>query len=195
MIRNRNKLVKGVGINDAPYQVVQRDGTYCPFYRTWQNMLTRCYCKSYLNSKPSYIGCYVCEEWKTFSTFSRWMETQRWQGFQLDKDLLEHGNKCYCPEFCVFIPPELNSFLKDRKNDRGDLPLGVTVKGNRYNSRCGNPLTGGREFLGGFDCPELAHEAWRCRKRDIGRDICLEHNLPQTVTEAVENFYKNSLFR
>lgn len=44
------KIVRGVGINDADYNVaVTVDGVkrYCPYYRTWSNLLSRCYSEKF----------------------------------------------------------------------------------------------------------------------------------------------------
>ena len=83
------KLVFGIGVNNADY-VVQKwetvgyvDGKRkrklvweCPFYRTWKNMLMRCYSTKFQERRPTYKGCSVSEEWKTFSNFRAWMEKQ-----------------------------------------------------------------------------------------------------------------------
>ena len=133
----KNKLVYGVGINDADYIVCiyeelprtngkqnQKIVWRCPFYSRWMSMLRRCYSKAYQEKQPSYKGCSVCEEWLTFSNFKSWMETQDWEGKQLDKDLLVYKNKIYSPETCVFIDQRLNTFLVKSNKTRGDYPLG-----------------------------------------------------------------------
>lgn len=123
-MRKRNKLVHGVGVNDANYPVVNYSSTnkitgkptqtICIFYNTWKAMLERCYSESLKRRRPSYIGCTVCEEWLLFSNFKVWMETQDWKGNQLDKDLLIEHNKVYSPETCLFLSREVNSFLTSR---------------------------------------------------------------------------------
>lgn len=122
-MKHGNKLVQGFGINDADYVVSKYESWYeggerklkilwqCPYYVKWRSMLNRCYSARYHKNKPTYIGCYVCEEWLTFSNFKAWMETQDWERKELDKDLLMEGNKEYGPNFCVFISRELNLFL------------------------------------------------------------------------------------
>jgi len=103
------KLVCGVGINDADYRVrVQKELPksssgkrnretvfMCPFYKVWENMINRCYNPRHLVKRPTYIDCTVCEEWKIFSNFKAWMETQNYIDRQLDKDLIVKGNKVY----------------------------------------------------------------------------------------------------
>ena len=40
-----------------------------------------------------------------------------WSGWlRADKDIIQKGNKEYHPDKCVFLPREINSFLKTRKN-------------------------------------------------------------------------------
>jgi len=124
--------VYGIGINDADYRVVKqecingksRQTWMCPFYRKWKDMLKRCYSKRFHESRPTYKGCTVCEEWLTFSNFKSWMEKQDWEGKHLDKDLLIEDNKVYSPETCIFISPEVNTFIEWGTNKRS-LPRGV----------------------------------------------------------------------
>src|SRR5690606_1832927 len=126
------KLVCGVGVNDADYAIQKFetigyvDGKQkqklvwgCPYYRTWANMIERCYSDKTQNKNPTYKGCSVSEEWLTFSVFKNWMEKQDWEGNQLDKDLLFEGNRLYSPETCVFVSPMVNKFIIDRGAARG----------------------------------------------------------------------------
>ena len=50
-MRGRNKLVRGVGVNDADYPVYKTENGkivwQCTYYRTWNNMLARAYCDKY----------------------------------------------------------------------------------------------------------------------------------------------------
>ena len=108
------RLVYGVGINDADY-VVQKFETIgyvsgkkkqkrvwrCPYYRVWTHMLERCYDVKRQERQPTYKDCSVSTEWLTFSVFKSWMEKQDFEGKQLDKDLLIEGNKIYSAETCV----------------------------------------------------------------------------------------------
>ena len=115
-MRKKDKLVYGVGINDADYRVqekitvVDEDGKkkqklvwICPFYEKWKPMLRRCYSAKYQEVRPTYIGCSVSEDWLRFSTFKAWMAAQDWEGMEIDKDILFPNNKIYSPETCVFI--------------------------------------------------------------------------------------------
>lgn len=171
-MRKRNKLVKGVAINDADYLVRTRiSGKWdiCHFYKTWQSMLNRCYSEKLQAKYPTYIGCSVCEEWLTFSNFKRWMETQDWEGKHLDKDILIEGNKVYSPETCVFVDGVVNLFTTDHGAARGEWPIGVSFnKSNgKFQSYCNNPFTKKQEYLGYFACPNQAHLIWKKRKHEL----------------------------
>jgi hypothetical protein len=52
----------------------------CPFYESWKGMVQTCYDPYWLNDNPTDRDATVSEEWKTFSTFKQWMETQDWEG-------------------------------------------------------------------------------------------------------------------
>lgn len=168
-------IVYGVGISDANYSThkyTYRDGKrkliwLCPIYRTWRAMLERAYCPKYHTKEPSYLGTIVCEEWHRFSNFREWMLTQKWEGKEIDKDILSMGTKIYSPKNCVFIPKTLNQFLKDRSNDRGLYLLGVTLVDGKYVSRCSDPFLKKRIYLGYFENELEAHLAWKDYKNKL----------------------------
>jgi len=187
------RKVFGVGINDLSrpiYPKLNGKRVMCPFYNRWLNMLRRCYCPKYQLRFPTYVGCSVAEEWLLFSNFERWMKTQDWEGKELDKDLLKAGNKLYSPDFCVFIPQELNTFTTDSRANRGEYPLGVYLHrgSGRFKAQCSNPLTGRQEHLGYFDNPEDAHKAWRKRKHELAL-IYADQQTDPRVAEALRTRY------
>lgn len=166
------KLVFGVGVNDADYAVNPRlygKRVTCPFYRSWVDMLMRCYSEKFQAKRHTYIGCTVCEEWLTFSNFKSWMQQQDWNGKELDKDLLVKGNKVYSPGTCVFVDKATNLFIGDNRASRGEWPIGVYLNNQamKIGARCSNPFSGKREHLGYFKCPSQAHLAWKKRKHEL----------------------------
>lgn len=198
------KLVYGVGINDADY-VVQKWETiivngkqkkkliwFCPYYRAWTSMLKRCYSTKYQECRPTYIGCTVSKEWKTFSNFRSWMMTQDWEDKHLDKDILFEGSKVYSPETCVFVSGMVNVFTTDRGNDRGEFLIGVCWdKGkSKFKSQCGNPFTKKREHLGYFTCELETHEAWLTRKLELAYELAAIQT-DERVAEVLIDRYLN----
>ena len=197
------KLVHGVGVNDANYAVVkfetigyvngkqkQKRVWACPFYITWSGMLERCYSTKYQERRPTYTGCSVSEEWKTFSVFKSWMEKQDWQDNQLDKDLLFEGNKVYSPETCVFVSGMVNEFTIDRGAARGDCLIGVYwhKRANKFASKCCNPFTNKQDYLGLFTSEQEAHKAWLKRKLKLAKELAAIQEDPK-VAEALINRY------
>lgn len=54
------------------------------------------------------------------------MLTKDWQGNQLDKDILNPGNKEYSPDNCIFVTQDINLLLNSRAKCRGKYPQGVS---------------------------------------------------------------------
>lgn len=199
------KLVYGVGINDADHFVKKYetigcvDGKKkqklvwkCPHYQSWVSMLARCYSAKFQERNPTYAGCSVSEEWKTFSNFKAWMETQDWQDKQLDKDILIEGNKVYSPESCVFVSKIVNSFTIECGAARGEWMIGVKrhKRNNKFISRCRNPYSKKLEHLGLFTCELEAHQAWQVRKLELAHLLAAEQTDPRVATALVERYSK-----
>lgn len=171
------KPVHGVGINDANYVVqplVDGKQVMCPYYQAWNHMLTRCYSQKYQAKHPTYIGCEVVKEWLTFSNFRAWMETQDWEGKQLDKDILVIGNKTYSPDACLLVSSQINTLLNDCAASRGDLPKGVSFhKGvGKYVAKC--RVIGKLKHLGYFTLIPKAEYEYLTFKSDLIKKIANE---------------------
>ncbi len=110
-----------------------------PAHLTWTNMIKRCYDTSYLKHRSTYKDCEVVENWHNYQNFAKWFYSVEYklQGWHLDKDLLVKGNRVYGPNFCVFLPAELNNLILLNSNIRGDLPIGVTChkKNKKYKAQ------------------------------------------------------------
>ena len=192
---DKTKLVQGVGVNDADYTVTKcKNGKQvweCPCYRAWTNMLKRAYSDKYKKKQPTYEGVTVCEEWHSFMRFRAWMESQVWEGKELDKDILVHGNKVYSPTTCVFVDKGVNLFLTDHTSARGEWPIGVywNEHAKKFMSRCNNPFTKKSECLGYFHCPNRAHQAWKARKHELACQLA-DIQADERVAEALRTRYK-----
>ena len=145
-----SSLIYGIGINDSDYIT-----SGCQYYRRWINMLQRCYLKEFQKRQPKYIGCTICNEWLTFSNFKKWMESQDWEGKELDKDVLLVGNKIYSPDTCCFVSKNVNNAITIKIRDTG-LPIGVAYleKSGKYRSVI--MIDGERKHLG---CYSNEHDA------------------------------------
>lgn len=202
---NKVKLF-GVGVNDVDYNVklyeehpkingkrYQKLIWICPFYRKWQDMLSRCYSKT---KYPTYLDCYVCEDWLTLSVFKDWMQTQNWEGKQLDKDLIIRGNKVYSPDTCLFLEPKVNSFLVEHNKRRGEWPLGVSYDpiSDVYRAQCKSVETGKNTNLGGYETPEVAHGVWLDFKLKQAYVLASQQNDARVATALIERYtnYKYS---
>lgn len=187
-------LVYNIAVNDADYKVSKRkrlsNGVCkkvwgCPFYSKWMNMLTRCYSEAFHRNRPSYRDCTVCKDWLVFSNFKDWMSRQNWDGKVLDKDLVGNGNKIYSPDTCVFVSPELNSFLLINHKIRGDLPAGVSLsKDGCYRSRI--TINAKERSLGEYSCPYEAHKHWQLAKISVAEDY-LSKETDARVTYLLED--------
>lgn len=199
----KNKLVYGVGVNDADYllQTFQYIGGrkirnwICPYYVTWKKMLERCYSDKWHTARPRYLDCYVVKDWLLFSNFKAWMETQDWEGNHLDKDLLVKENKIYSPETCVFLTPRVNTFMVECTKARGDWPIGVTwnKKDQRFKAQCSNPFSGVQEYLGYFEDPMEAHKAWLKRKQHHAHELA-KLQTDSNVAKALINRYSVEIY-
>ena len=123
--------VFGVGVLGTKY-LSKINGVKTKEYDLWQNMLRRCYSDACKKKQPTYEGCKVSDNFKSYEYFYDWCHKQIGFGndgngnpFHLDKDLLVKGNKVYSESTCVFIPKEVNTLLTKRESSRGEYPIGV----------------------------------------------------------------------
>lgn len=199
-MKKKIKLVHSVGINDANYSIAKSqrvDGKSkqvwcCPFYVKWKSMLERCYSDSGQKHRPKYSLCTVIPEWHYFMAFKEWMEKQDWEGKHLDKDLLVPGNKVYGPDTCLFIESKVNNFLIESTAARGDWPIGVSFRKSvsKFTAQCQDMLSSKSKFLGYFDTPEEAHQAWLAFKLEQAYILAAEQTDPR-VAKALIDRYEN----
>jgi len=199
-LKKHTKLVCGIGINDADYKVhhytvlngKQKLVWRCPFYSRWQSMLFRCYSKTAQLKNNTYIGCSTVPEWHLFSNFKAWMETQDWEGKELDKDILFKGNKIYGPNTCGFVDQRVNSFMIECEANRGEWPVGVSRMKNKkkFSAHCRASCARINRFLGFFDTHEEAHKAWLAFK--LEQAYILDAEQPdERVAKALIDRYEN----
>lgn len=189
------KLVYGVGINNAPYvvqPVVNGKRKVCPFYRCWFSMFVRCYSEKAIARNPTYDGCSVDPRWHHFMDFREWMISQDWENNQLDKDLIHLGNKVYSPETCVFVSRQVNVFMTERGNARGDFPIGVCFEPTtgKYKAQC-HKLGKGQMYLGIYETPDDAHIIYMKYKSTLAIELASIQS-DTRVSDALIRRYVNN---
>ena len=159
--------VYGVGIIGAKYPVSE-GSVKTKEYDLWCNMLRRCYSDGFKKKQPTYEGCEVSDNFKSFEYFYEWCYKQigfNNKGWHLDKDLLTKGNKVYSENSCVFIPAEINTLLIKCTASRGENLIGVYwhKKGKAFVAMV-NKNKGRSEYLGYFKTEIEAFNAYKKAK-------------------------------
>ena len=192
-----SKLVCGKGFNDKTRPVFV-DGKSVKEYKSWQNMLKRCFSEKYQTLYPTYKGCNVSDNFLNYSYFYDWCQKQigfgkvdeKGRSWCLDKDLLFVGNKTYSETACVFVPQEINKFFTDRGNDRGEYPVGVYFdKANgKFVAQC--KVNGKRQYLGCFKTPQEAFAAYKPFKENLCKQLALkcQSEIDQRLFNAMMNW-------
>lgn len=180
----KSSLYGGLGIND-----LTRKDRIC--VKHWRNMMNRCYGESYQKRNTTYIGCTVCDEWHIASNFKKWFDKNYVEGYVLDKDIIIKGNKVYSPESCCFVPEYINNLLLRRQNDRGELPIGVTITRNgkyyvrvyKYGKAC---------VVGTFTSKKDAFNAYKKAKEEhikrLATELYNDGKINKNVYKALMNY-------
>lgn len=133
------KTVYGVGcIGDGKHKPTSgRRKTKA--YSTWCGIIDRCYSSNDKESYRWYGDCSVSDEWLNFQNFADWYESQinaNRECFDVDKDILIHGNRVYSEDACMLVHKDINYLFTCRSES--DLPAGVCYDklANGYRSNC-----------------------------------------------------------
>ena len=137
-------------------------------YVLWCHMFERCYSDTYKKKYPTYKGCEVSNNFKSYEYFYEWCNEQvgfNNEGWHLDKDLLVKGNKVYSENTCVFIPSEINQILTKRESLRGTHLIGVNwcKRGKAFKATV-NKNKGKQEHLGYFNTEIEAFNSYKQAK-------------------------------
>ena len=171
LIKDRySPSVYSVGIVGTKYPS-KINGVQTKEYVLWCHMLTRCYSDVYKKKRPTYEGCEVGDNFKSYEYFYEWCHKQIGfgnSGWHLDKDLLVKGNKIYSEDSCIFIPSEINTLLVKRGASRGEHLIGVSWHKTRkvfvamVNKNKGKP-----EYLGLFNTEIEAFNTYKEAKESF----------------------------
>ncbi|NRT78135.1 hypothetical protein [Clostridium beijerinckii] len=164
-------------------------------YRTWVDMLRRCYSEKLQEKYPTYKDCIVCDEWLTYGNFKKWYIENYYEideeRMELDKDILHKGNKIYSPSTCIFVPHSINSLMTKRKNDRGKYPIGVHEVRGKFVANCSGGTRESKEYIGTYNTPEDAfYKGYKPHKEKFIKDKANEYKekIPTNLYIALINY-------
>jgi hypothetical protein len=150
-------------------------------YTLWMGIFNRCYGG---HNKP-YLGCEVDPQWYNFQEFAEWCQWQK--GFKedkwaIDKDIILKGNKVYGPEFCAFVPREINNAVVNTRKAKGYTK---TRSGDKFMSGCA------KVYLGTFDTKEEASTAYFIEKRKQMNQLSLKWKglVEERLLSSLEIYY------
>lgn len=194
-----DKSVYSIGyLGEGNYET-KENGVTTLQYTTWQSMICRCYNDESKQKNPSYLSCTVCSDWFNFQNFCTWFNQNYYQieneVMSLDKDILYKGNKLYSPENCVFVPKTINSMFTKSDASRGNYPIGVRLKNNRYEAQCSICDNIGRKqyYLGRFDTPVEAFNTYKVFKQKTIKDTAKKYKdkIPVNLYNALIKYEVN----
>lgn len=176
--------VFGVGITGNQLPIFE-DGKISKEYNTWHHMLRRCFDEKWKEKHPYYKDVTCCEEWFYYPNFYNWLHKQenfkKWRSITksaLDKDIAIKGNKLYAPDRCFLVTQRVNSLFTNRRNHRGDLPVGVTLNtGNNKTKPYESSVffNGKNKYIGIYETPEKCfYLGYKPEKEKIIKQIAQE---------------------
>ena len=186
-----NNLRLGVGRYEKGEYPAHILGKQTKEYRLWNSMMDRCYSLKYKVNYPTYEGCTVSDNFKSFQYFAKWCQSQygfKREGWHLDKDILIKGNKVYSEDTCCFVPQDVNNLFVLRKGCRGDYPIGVRIKYKKFSSCV--MYYGKVTWLGDYDTPEEAFYAYKEAKEAYIKEVAEKYKgqIDHRVYESLMNW-------
>lgn len=178
--RYKENLLYGVGLFDY-WNVGERSKDV---EHTWRSMMSRCYSKDTISySNYGERGVVVCEEWLTYSKYHEWyikhFPEDTSVKYVIDKDILSGIDREYSPSTCLFIPWDVNHFL------RAFAKITLIKRGEKYIFRT---RVGGEniEYKGSI---EEVVEMWIQSKKDVAISLLSKFpNLPKIVKDVLTDF-------
>lgn len=189
-----DKSLYGIGyIGVGKYNSSKQNKKVHHCYLIWRHIFDRCYGENMDNKHMAYQDCEVCEEWHCFQNFAEWYMTNYYnvdnEQMDVDKDILTHGNRIYCPERCMIVPSRINCLFAKSKAIRGDLPIGVSrywYDNNRYlaSVKIGNSKS---LHIGIYNSVADAFCAYKIEKEKLIKDVADEYKdkIPKQLYDAL----------
>ena len=167
-------------------------GEHTKSYFVWNSMIHRCYDEKFLKHNKAYERAEVCKEWLCYSNFCEWFKENYYEieneKVELDKDILNKGNKIYSPKTCIFVPKRINQLFPKCDKSRGDLPIGVSFEKGAYTA--GIMKKRKKCHLGRFKTIEEAFEVYKKTKEEYIKEVAEEYKerIPSKLYEAMYSY-------
>lgn len=159
-------------------------------HNRFSNMKSRCG-KAYQKENPRYKGTFIWEGWLKYKTktFFVWLDNNYYEvdGEQMDvdKDILQYGNKQYHPDLCLIVPHSINVFFQNIEVGKTNIT---------YNSKTGKyvvKITDGKKNIGATDIDSYneALDIYCDIKQGIlvNKANSLQDQIPDKVYQAMIN--------
>lgn len=193
-MRKRNfskKSVSKIGYIGYDFEYVIRNEKS---YILWSNMIKRCYGENKSKRDYVYDDCKVCEEWLSYYNFKKWYDLNYYnvenEKMNLDKDILNKGNRLYSPDTCVFAPREINTLFISSNRIRGEYPVGVHFNKKSKKIKAQIKKHNKVIYLGSFKTVEEAFNVYKENKESYIKEIAekYKYKIPNNLYEAMLNY-------
>lgn len=189
-----HKSVYGIGYLGIGEFHTKTNGKSTKCYNIWKSILERCYDIKHREINITYIDSKMDKKWFNYQTFAKWFYSNYnenlMKDWDIDKDILIKGNKIYSENFCVLVPPQINTLFCKRQNDRGQYPIGVCYhkQHKKFISQC--KINDKRKTLGLFASPIEAFTAYKkAKESEIKRVANLwKDKIEPRVYDAMMNY-------
>lgn len=100
--------------------------------RRYFNVKARCG-TAYQKENPRYYGTYMCDEWlEDREAFYKWLDENYYvvegEQMDIDKDILQYGNKQYHYNLCLIVPHSINTFYESIEVGKTNITQNVITK-------------------------------------------------------------------
>lgn len=153
-------------------------------YQCWVTIFQRCYSGDFEN----YNDCNIDKSWYSFQNFAKWYDNNYVKDWQLDKDILNKGNKIYSEKTCCFVPKSINVAFTNSKKVRGKYPIGVSIQKGVFYAHIN--INSDLKHLGIFNTAEEAFKTYKKEKEKYLKSLADKYKdqLKKEVYKAIINY-------
>jgi len=185
--------VEGVGYIGSEYS---SGFSKCDAYKSWNDMIKRCYNKKELEKLPSYEKVTVGRNFLNYSNFKKFYDkyfyTINNEKMNLDKDILFKKNKIYTSKNCVFVPITINkALISNERNRNSELPIGVRKEKNCSLYIACIDKGGKRTKIRGFKTKEEAFNCYKSLKEEYIHELAEKYKKIFIKENGIKAFKTN----